>query len=331
MRNKPPKLPVPIAPLDHPEGFGVLGERYLTALAVQQYSAKTLNKKRAHLKRFAQWCDERSIQQPEHVTRDLCERYQRHIHHYRKANEEPLSIIVQRHHITDIKTFYRWLVDQGYLLFSPVEPIALPKVPKALPKAVLSETEMEALLNQPDINTASGLRDRAMMEMLYSTGLRRGELLDLQLPDIDHARGMLRVNQGKGQKDRIVPVGERALLWLNRYLVDSRPLLIRQLNDSIVFLSRFGNALSPSSITKRFNQYRRDAGIAKPGSVHIFRHTTATVMLEHGADIRHIQALLGHENLSTTQVYTQVAITQLKAVHEKTHPAKLDPKPPADS
>lgn len=331
MGNKIPKLPEPIASLDHAEGFGVLGERYLTALAVQQYSPQTLDKKRAHLKRFAQWCDERSIYQPEQVTRDLCERYQRQIHHYRKANEEPLSASVQGQYITDIKTFYRWLVDQGYLMYSCVEPIALPNIPKALPKAVLSEMEMERLLNQPDISTASGLRDRAMMEMLYSTGVRRGELLSLQLPDIDQARGLLRVNQGKGRKDRIIPVGERALLWLNRYLKDSRPLLIRQLNDNIVFLSRFGNSLSPGSVTKRFNQYRRDAGIAKPGSVHIFRHTTATVMLEHGADIRHIQALLGHEDLSTTQVYTQVAITQLKAVHEKTHPAKLEQKLTADS
>ncbi len=313
----------PIAPLDHPDGFGVLAEQYFTALLVRNFSPRTIVGKRSHLKRFASWCLARDIETPETLTRDHAERYQRYVHNLRKENDKPLSVGAQRQHVTAVKMFYRWLVEKNVVLYSPLENIALPKMPKALPKAVLSEPEMETLLAQPDVDTVAGLRDRAMMELLYTTGIRRSELLALTINDVDRHRGLVRVTKGKGQKDRIVPVGERALHWLALYLADSRPYLVNNMAEQALFISKYGQRLGRSTITRRFAEYRCQAGIEKPGSVHIFRHTTATVMLDHGADIRHIQAMLGHEDLSTTQIYTHVAITQLKAVHEQTHPAKL--------
>ena len=187
--------------------------------------------------------------------------------------------------------------------------------------------EIERLLSQPDIDTAIGLRNRAIMEVLYSTGIRRAELLDLQMQDVDGTRGLLRVNQGKGQKDRIIPIGERALRWVARYLEEARPELLRRVSDSTLFLSeRFGKRIGESTLSKCLRAYIEQAGINKPGAVHIFRHSTATLMLENGADIRHIQALLGHADLSTTQIYTQVAVTHLKDVHQKTHPANVQPE-----
>ena len=318
--------PEPIAELNDPESFGVLGEKYFADLSVLNHSPNTIIGKRSRLKQFAHWCLNHAIEKPDMLTQEYAERYQRYVHQSRKANGKPLSVGAQRHHMTDVKMFYRWLVKQNYLLYSPLENIELPKMPKALPKSVLSEKEIEHLMSQPDITRPAGLRDRAMMEVFYSTGIRRSELLALKLHDVDRHRGLMRVTKGKGQKDRIVPIGDRALHWLQRYLQDSRPHLVVAASEPTLFISKYGTKIGRTTITQRFTEYRQAAGIQKPGSVHIFRHTTATVMLDHGADIRHIQALLGHEDLSTTQIYTQVAITQLKAVHNQTHPAKLASK-----
>ncbi len=312
----------PLAALNDPEGFGVLGEKYFQALAVNNRSPKTIEAKRMDLRRFVAWCEVRDITRPSELTKATAEAYQRHLHHHRKEDGKPLSVGTQRHRITVVKMLYRWLVNAGYLPHSPLEAIELPKLPKQLPKAILSVEEIEQVLSQPDIETPTGLRNRAMMEVLYSTGIRRAELLDLQLQDVDAARGLLRVNQGKGQKDRIIPIGERALKWIARYLDDGRPELVKRVSESILFISwHFGGRMHESTLTGALREYVKQAGIDKPGSVHIFRHSTATLMLENGADIRHIQALLGHEDLSTTQIYTQVAITHLKDVHQKTHPA----------
>lgn len=313
----------PIAEINDKEGFGALGEKYFEYLAVNNMSPRTIEGKRFKLRQFATWCGERDLHKPENITQEIAERYQRHIHHYRKDNGKPLSIGSQRQRISDVKMFYRWLVKAGYLLYSPLENLEQPKMPKQLPKSVLNEQEIEKVLLQPDLRTAPGLRDRAMMETLYSTGIRRAELLNLKINDLDRFRGLIRINLGKGQKDRIIPIGERALYWIERYLVDSRPEMIKEVSEDTLFISMQGKSLDPTTITQRLHDYIKRAGIQKSGSVHIFRHTTATVMLEHGADIRLIQAMLGHADLSTTQIYTQVAVKHLKEVHDRTHPAKL--------
>ncbi len=316
----------PIAAINDVEGFGVLGEKYFESLAVANCSPQTIEGKRFMLRLFANWCESRDISRPEGLTRTLAERYQRHLHYHRKEDGKPLGIGSQRQRVSAVKMFYRWLVKAGNLSHSVIEMLELPKSQQQLPKAILSEKEVETVLNQADLGTATGLRDRAMMETLYSTGMRRAECLNLKLHDIDGSRGLVRITLGKGQKDRIIPIGKRALYWIERYLLDARLELMKQVTEPTLFLSMQGRALHPGTVTKRLGEYIKQSGIEKPGSVHIFRHTTATLMLENGADIRHIQALLGHADLSTTQIYTQVAITHLKAVHEKTHPAKLADK-----
>jgi integrase/recombinase XerD len=204
-------------------------------------------------------------------------------------------------------------------------------LPKRLPRAVLSVSEMERVLAQPALETALGLRDRAILEVLYSTGIRRMELIGLDGTDLDVERGTLFVREGKGKKDRVVPIGERAIRWTERYLDDVRPHLIEQSarrsvrnrSTNALFLSAHGTKLKPGKLTDRLHEYLRKAGIEKPGSVHIFRHTMATLMHDAGADIRDLQEMLGHAQLSTTEIYTHVSIERLKAVHTRTHPAHV--------
>ncbi|MEE8059756.1 MAG: tyrosine-type recombinase/integrase [Pseudomonadales bacterium] len=200
-----------------------------------------------------------------------------------------------------------------------------------LPKAVLNEKEVAAVMNAADITDPLGLRGRAIMEVLYSTGVRRMELAGLKLHDVDMERGALMVRQGKGKKDRVIPIGDRAIAWINKYLLTVRPELVSGLDDGTLFLSRFGDAFTPSSLSDCVRVYVQKADIGKTGACHLFRHAMATQMLENGADIRFIQAMLGHADISTTQIYTQVSIRQLKEIHTATHPAKLERKTPQEA
>jgi len=177
------------------------------------------------------------------------------------------------------------------------------------------------VLAQCDVSEPLGLRDRAMLEVLYSTGIRRAELSRLAVFDLDAERRTLMVQQGKGRKDRMVPIGERALVWVSRYLVEVRPLFATGADEHrTLFLTTDGTAISPDRLTDLARGYVQASGVEKQGACHLFRHTMATLMLEGGADIRYIQAMLGHAELSTTQIYTQVSIRALQAVHEATHP-----------
>jgi len=171
-----------------------------------------------------------------------------------------------------------------------------------------------------------GLRDRAILETFYSTGIRRLELIHLEVFDLDMHRGTLLIRLGKGQRDRMVPIGHRAVGWIDRYLQDSRPKLVVDPNERALFTSKLGMPLTPDALTKLVSVYVEQAGIGSTGSCHMLRHTMATLMLEGGADVRIIQAILGHVSLSTTEVYTHVSIRQLQEVHRKTHPASR-PRP----
>jgi integrase/recombinase XerD len=192
-----------------------------------------------------------------------------------------------------------------------------------LPKTLLSVEEVEHVLNQPDVTEVTGIRDRAILETFYSTGIRRFELARLQLYDVDLAHGTVMIRQGKGRKDRLIPVGARACAWIGKYLDSVRPRLAARADEMRVFLTDYGEAFEKNRLGDLVKRYMRHAGIPQ-GSCHAFRHACATHMLENGADIRFIQALLGHSELSTTQIYTQVSIAKLKEIHAATHPAKLE-------
>jgi integrase/recombinase XerD len=310
----------PIGKMTESNGFGLLGEAYFDNLAVNQYSPRTITCKREILRKFVTWCMLRDVERPEQTTANIIEAYQRHLHHHRQTNSKPLATSTQRTRLTVIKMFFRWLSEKGYLVLSPARYLKLPSVNQALPKHVFSEADVEQIMAMTDIGTATGLRDRAMLEVMYSSAIRRLELINLNLYDIDTNGGILRVRQGKGNKDRVVPVSDRAIDWINRYIESARWKLLKHEDCSNLFLSVHGKPLSTGRVTTICREYIRDSCVNKEGSCHIFRHSTATLMLENGADIRVIQSMLGHASLSTTQIYTKVSIKHLKEVHQKTHP-----------
>ena len=223
-----------------------------------------------------------------------------------------------------LRVFFKWMTRSHHLLFNPAAELELPKVEKRLPRHVLSVAEVEQVINQADVADPLGLRDRAMLETLYSSAIRRQELIELALVDLDLERGTLMIRQGKGKKDRMVPVGERACAWLDKYLREVRPTLNAEPDEGTLFLSVSSEKLSANRLSEIVKSYIDSAGLPRVGSCHLLRHACATHMLENGADIRYIQELLGHESLSTTEVYTRVSIVKLKEVHDKTHPARLE-------
>lgn len=319
-RSKP--KPIVGNPND-PEGLFVWMQRYLEALRIKNYSERTIENRQSYLSFFIVWCEARSLARPQEVTKPILERYQRHLFHLRKENGKPLTFSAQLQRLTPLRAYFKWLTRQNVLLWNPASELELPRQEKRLPKHVLTIEESEQVLAQPDLRDAMGLRDRAILETLYSTGIRRMEVVNLTVYDLDLERGTLMVRQGKGKKDRMVPIGERAVAWLERYLNDIRPGLVVPPDDATFFLTSGGEPLSPNRLTQLVREYVDAAAIGKRGACHLFRHTMATLMLENGADIRYIQEMLGHAELSTTQIYTRVSIRRLKTVHALTHPGAM--------
>jgi len=288
------------------------------------FSEHTMATRRAAVLRFIVWADERAITAPTQITRPVLERYQRTLHQYRKSNGAPLSVIAQLGLLNALTAWFRWMVRSHHLLHNPAADLELPKKPKALPKTILSVPQVEAILNQADPATLLGIRNRAVMEVFYSSGIRRMELMGLKLYDLDTERGTLMIRQGKGRKDRFIPIGQRACAWVDKYLVEVRPEIVAGYDDQTLFLDDFGQPMSARFLGDLMRRHVEAAGITTPGACHVFRHAMATHMLDNGADIRFIQAMLGHANLETTQIYTQVSMTKLKEIHAATHPARLE-------
>jgi integrase/recombinase XerD len=294
-------------------------------LAVKNYSPRTVANRERYLRLFFAWCEARSVTRPEEVTKPMVDRYQRHLFHYRSANGKPLSFVSQIESLRPLRGYFKWLTRTNVLLWNPASEMELPRAARRLPKHVLTVAEVERVLAQPDVFDPLGLRDRAILETLYSTAIRRREASEVTLFDVDADRGTLMVRQGKGKKDRVVPIGERALGWIRRYLDEVRPRFVVAPDPGTLFLTYDGAGIGSAYLTELVSTYVRNATLGKTGSCHLFRHTCATLMLEGGADIRYIQEMLGHAELSTTQIYTRVSIRRLKAVHALTHPgAKIE-------
>jgi integrase/recombinase XerD len=214
-------------------------------------------------------------------------------------------------------------VKHDHVAANPAADLEMPRVTKKLPKHALSVDEAEKLMLVPDVLHPLGVRLRAILETFYSTGIRRLELIHLELGDVDFGHGTVHVRNGKGGKDRFVPIGERALLWVQKYLVDVRSILVTDPGELALFVTNKGEPFSPPRLNDMVSKAVDDADVGKTGSCHLLRHTMATLMLNGGADLRFVQAMLGHAQISTTEIYTHVAIAKLKEVHARTHPAKL--------
>ena len=221
-------------------------------------------------------------------------------------------------HLSSLRRFFQFLINEGLIKKDPTSTIESPKLGRPLPKT-LTEPEVEALLNVPDTKTDIGMRDRTMLEVLYATGLRVSELVNLRLDQINLRQGVIRIT-GKGDKERLVPMGEEAMEWLSRYLNEVRPNFFKRDPDATLFPSNRGSALTRQTFWYAVKRYSVRARIDKSLSPHILRHAFATHLLNHGADLRVVQMLLGHSDISTTQIYTHVARERLKDLHAKHHP-----------
>ncbi len=312
---------------------------------VRGLAASTAYTRERGLQGFIQWLDERGIRHPGEVTRPVLQRYQRHLYLHRKKDGQALTLGTQHSRLMSVVAFFKWLTREGHILSNPAADLDMARPRLQLPRLLLSVQDVQDVLNaiptgEVTGNTSGplrypsghlsdahsgtilrGIRDRAMLEVLYSSGLRKGELMRLALGEIDTERGTVLVRQGKGRKDRLVPLGERAAAWVQRYLLEVRPQLL-VMDTQTVFLSDWGEPWESDRLFRVVRGYLLAVGIAG-GTCHAFRHACATHMLEGGADIRHIQRMLGHSQLNTTEIYTHVAIGQLKAVHALTHPAKM--------
>ncbi len=315
-----PYDPVPGNPLrDYQRDF----EQW--SLAVGR-SVHTVKSQSMSLMRFIIWCDARALTAPTLITRPVLESYQRYLYNYRQTSGpkhgEPLGIIAQLGQMTAIKAWFKWLARQNVILSNPAADLILPKKPRALPKMILSVEDVERVLAQCDVTTVLGIRNRAILETLYSSGLRRLELVHLKRHDVNLAQGTIHVRAGKGNKDRLVPIGARACAWTQKYLHDARPQLLTVVDDQTLYLHDDGKPIKPGRLGDLVKRHLEHAGLTQSGACHLFRHAMATHMLENGADIRYIQVMLGHADLATTQIYTQVSLGKLKDIHAATHPAK---------
>jgi integrase/recombinase XerD len=305
-------------------------EEHFEWMLVAGYSAYTVRSRRQALRRFIAWADERGLDDPREITRPMLERYQRFLFYYRKPDTPkgrkdagaPLTIGMQYQYLAPLKTWFRWLSREHHILANPAADLDLPRQPKRLPRSTPTVQEVEAILAEAEHDTPQGLRDRALLEVLYATGLRRMELAGAAVYDVDLGRGVLWVRHGKGGRERVVPLGERASAWLDKYLTEARSQLLGA-DTTALFVNDYGEGVHAEFISGKVKRYMAFAGVDKLGSAHLLRHACATHMLEGGADIRFIQEMLGHANIETTEISTHVSIDKLIAVHRATHPSRL--------
>jgi integrase/recombinase XerD len=304
--------------------FSDFAEKYRQHLAILNYAVGTIKGHLFFLNRFFKYLGEINVIEITAVTRDIVRDYQTHLYEEINKKGAPNSVSYQNNNLKTIKSFFRLLRENDYLAGDPAKEISYAKKPKRLPRSILSGPEAKKIIHAPDTKTALGYRDRTILEVLYSSGIRKEELLNVLLTDVDYHDGFIRVNSGKGDKDRVVPIGTIACRYIENYIKAVRPMLIRDPYNNHLFLSLKGNRLSKNMAWEIVKRYSKKAKTKKNVSPHTFRHTCATLMLRNKANIRHIQELLGHASLDSTQVYASVSITDLKEVHSKCHPREKD-------
>jgi integrase/recombinase XerD len=276
-------------------------------------SRNTLESYRRDLNKFALWLQQhRNVQLLQGTHADI-QGFLAHLVVEQKARATSTSRA-----ISSLKRLYQYSLRQGKISADPTLQIATPKIPRSLPKT-LTEQDVELLLNAPDTNTVLGLRDRAMLEVLYASGLRVSELVGLSVAQVSLDMGVVRV-MGKGSKERLVPLGEEALEWIRRYLEETRSALLNHQISDTMFVTARGKGMTRQMFWYLIKRHAKHGGLQKPLSPHTLRHAFATHLLNHAADLRVVQLLLGHANISTTQIYTHVARERLKQLHATHHP-----------
>lgn len=292
--------------------FPVIAEQFLDALWMERgLSDHTLSAYRSDLNQLNQWLTKQG------TTLESAKRS--HLLDYLGwSTRKGLHARSSARRLSVMRRFYGWLLRENHIRVDPTTEIESPKLGRPLPKSI-TEEDVERLLCAPDLNQALGLRDRTMLEVLYASGLRVSELVGLQIEQVNLRQGVMRVI-GKGGKQRLTPLGEIAMDWLEQYLAEGRPDIMRGHSGPDLFPTRRGKAMTRQAFWQLIKRYALQANISKPLSPHTLRHAFATHLLNHGADLRVVQMLLGHSDLSTTQIYTHIARERLKSLHAEHHP-----------
>ena len=335
--------------LDAPEGMETDVMAFLAQLQARAYSSASIDMHRWALHQFTGWANTSGMESASCFCRNDLEEYQNFLYGYLSPRgNKPLAINTQIARLGCVRRFFAWMCRAGRLPANPAADLDLPRKQSCrLPKA-LSPDELQQILAIPELTSPFGLRDRTVLELFYATGIRRTEMTRLDMGDYDAASRTLTVRKGKGGKSRLLPVGERVAVWLDRYLADTRPLFAYLPGETALFLSGYGTRITPAYLGNWVKKLLLQCGIDKPGSCHLFRHSCATDMHRGGADIRYVQEwsgatwtgakrraregatggehqMLGHERMETTQIYTHVHIEALREIHTRCHPhARLD-------
>jgi integrase/recombinase XerD len=286
----------------------------------------TVRGAKSALKQLLEFLCTLGVQTVAQLDRDALMRYREELAWRLTPKGVPLAVRSQLELLGHIAAFCRFGVAQGWWLADPSETIPRPKKPARLPRSIMDTGEVERLLKTPDTGTLRGFRNLVMLEVLYSTALRREELANLRLDDVDVDGGYVFVREGKGGKDRVVPLGASVADRVRSYLVDIRPRWPGVGKDPHLFLNRWGRGMGPNSVGAVVKRCARGAQLAKPVATHTLRHSCATHMLRNGAPVRQLQEMLGHASLETTQLYTRVTINDLRSMHAKFHPREQEPQ-----
>jgi integrase/recombinase XerD len=275
-------------------------------------SKNTLESYRHDLNNFIAFMKKQQISKPEEVDREALILFLADL----KKNGRATSTISRC--VASIRSFFTYLLQEGLIENNPALELESPRIEKKLPR-VLTTTEVEKLLNQPVPGEHNGLRDKAMLELLYASGIRVSELVSLNISDFDPQVGFLRCS-GKGMKERIVPIGSVAINYVNEYVGKSRPRLLKTNGEASLFVNQHGNRMTRQGFWKILKKYARKSKIQGDITPHTLRHSFATHLLENGADLRSVQEMLGHSDISTTQIYTQITRRKIREIYDKTHP-----------
>lgn len=293
----------------------------------QGKSTDTVRGSKYALKKFCSWCFARGVRFIDEVDIPLMDDYMEYLNIYRKPlDKKPISDATKYALLLCIKTFMQKMYNRGLLSANKLDCIELPKVGRPLPEAVFTADEVERILDETLLYGLKGVRDRSILETFFATGIRRVELLHLDIEDVDFEQRLVRVRKGKGKRQYILPISKRAIEWIIFYVSKLRPQFANLRSGSSLFLDNYGKRYRASKLSEMASRYVRLAGFKRSGACHLFRHSTATIMLDNGADIRHVQEMLGHADISSTQIYTFVSRSKLTEVYNKTHPSALSQK-----
>lgn len=299
--------------------------RYADHLKIRNYSQSTMRNYRKSLEEFLSFlCEEQGLTRLQDVTKEVLRAWEAKVYaRTRLKGGSPLSLSTKHHKITALKSLFGFLLKKGEILYNPASDLELPGLRRDKLRDSLKEREIKKLIEAPSGRTPLGIRDRAILELFYSTGIRNSELRALEIEDVDFERQEIKILHAKGyfgERQRLLPVGKKALLYLEEYLRESRPKLLKEPSLRVFFVTKSGRALRVEDPRDIVFKYEKLSGLKRHAYPHLFRHSFATHLLRHGADIRFVQEMLGHKSLDSTQVYTKIEISDLKKIHHKTHP-----------